>query len=160
MHKFYIVPVFALLINLSAATASTRDSIGVENYNGKKLIVHQVVAKDTYYSIGRRYHVVPKVVMNFNDSKFLQVGVIIKVPTNLPFTANAVPGKANQPAITNTANDQLIEHTVQKKENLNMLAEKYGTTVNEIKRVNNLNSINLQIGQILKIPAKSGRSTG
>ncbi|WP_448635269.1 LysM peptidoglycan-binding domain-containing protein [Pedobacter panaciterrae] len=34
-----------------------------------------------------------------------------------------------------------------------MLAEKYGTTVNEIKRVNNLRSINLQIGQILKIPA-------
>lgn len=154
MQKFYIVSVFALLINLSAVTASTRDSIGVENYNGKKLIVHQVVAKDTYYSIGRRYNVVPKVVMNFNDSKFLQVGVIIKVPTNRPFINNTVPGKANQTTVTNTANDQLIEHTVQKKENLNMLAEKYGTTVNEIKRVNNLNSINLRIGQVLKIPAK------
>lgn len=154
MHKFYLVSVFAVLINLSAATASTRDSIGVENYNGKKLIVHQVVAKDTYYSIGRRYNVVPKVIMNFNDSKFLQVGVIIKVPTNLPFTSNPVSAKANQAVVTNAANDQLIEHTVQKKENLNMLAEKYGTTVNEIKRVNNLNSINLRIGQLLKIPAK------
>jgi peptidoglycan endopeptidase LytF len=33
-----------------------------------------------------------------------------------------------------------------------MLAEKYGTTVNEIKRINNLSSINLQIGQVLRIP--------
>lgn len=160
MHKFYIVSVFALLMNLSAATASTRDSIGVENYNGKKLIVHQVVAKDTYYSIGRRYNVVPKVIMNFNDSKFLQVGVIIKVPTNLPFAGSTLPGRANQTAVTNTANDQFIEHTVQKKENLNMLAEKYGTTVNEIKRVNNLNSINLRIGQLLKIPAKPADQPG
>jgi peptidoglycan endopeptidase LytF len=163
MHKYYIVSVFALLFNLSAASASTRDSIGVENYNGKKLIVHQVVAKDTYYSIGRRYNVVPKDVMNFNDSKFLQIGVIIKVPTNIPFSGTAaVAGKTNQasgksnqaPVASNVSDGNLTEHIVQKKENLNMLAEKYGTSVNEIKRVNNLNSINLQIGQVLKIPGK------
>ena len=157
MHKYYIVSVFALLLNLSAAKAITRDSIGVENYNGKKLIVHQVVAKDTYYSIGRRYNVVPKDVMNFNDSKFLQIGVIIKVPTNIPFNGQATTaGKVNPPmAATGNNSTGLTEHVVQKKENLNMLAEKYGTTVNEIKRVNNLRSINLQIGQILKIPGKA-----
>lgn len=150
MHKYYIVSVFAFLFSLSAANASTRDSIGVENHNGKKLIIHQVVAKDTYYSIARRYNVVPKDVMNFNDSKFLQIGVIIKVPTNVPFS-----GTQNQsPIAPNGSDDMLADHIVQKKENLNMLAEKYGTTVNEIKRVNNLNSINLQIGQVLKIPGK------
>lgn len=123
MHKYYIVSVFALLINLSAASAITRDSIGVEKLNGKKIIIHQVVAKDTYYSIGRRYNVVPKDIMNFNDSKFLQIGVIVKVPTNLPFTASTpttkIPtaiGKTNQntvPATTSEGN--LIEHTVLKK---------------------------------------------
>ena len=35
-----------------------------------------------------------------------------------------------------------------------MLAEKYGTTVDEIKRINNLRSINLQIGQVLRIPSQ------
>lgn len=162
MHKYYIASVFALLMNLSAASAITRDSIGVENNNGKKLIVHQVVAKDTYYSIARRYNVLPKDIMTFNDSKFLQIGVIIKVPTNIPFANaatssknTAVAAKTNQPsAATGTSETGLTEHTVQKKENLNMLAEKYGTTVNEIKRINNLNSINLQIGQLLKIPGK------
>lgn len=160
MHKFYLVSVFALLLNLSAATASTRDSIGVENYNGKKLVIHQVVAKDTYYSIGRRYNVIPKVIMAFNDSKFLQIGVIIKVPTNQPFTINPVPGKAIKAPASTTGPAELIEHSVQKKENLNKLAEKYGTTVDEIKRLNNLNSANLRIGQLLKIPAKRENHQG
>ncbi|MBB5439366.1 LysM repeat protein [Pedobacter sp. AK017] len=163
MHKYYIVSVFALLLNLStfsASAESTRDSIGVENHNGKKLIVHQVVAKDTYYSIARRYNVSPKDIMTYNDSKFLQIGVIVKVPTNVPFNSTVTPpGKTGKAQVTTPAaavatEGGLTEHIVQKKENLNMLAEKYGTTVNEIKRVNNLNSINLQIGQVLKIPGK------
>lgn len=158
MYKYYIVSIFAIFLSLTSAKANSRDSIGVENYNGKKLIVHKVVAKDTYYSIGRRYNVVPKYVMTFNDNKYLQIGVIIKVPTDIPFSANQNTTASTKETLAPTATDtpaagNLIEHAVQKKENLNMLAEKYGTTVNEIKRVNNLRSINLQIGQLLKIPA-------
>ncbi|WP_285008525.1 LysM peptidoglycan-binding domain-containing protein [Pedobacter faecalis] len=157
MYRYYIIAAIALSLNIAdASAAGKRDSIGVENYNGKKLIVHQVVAKDTYYSIARRYKVNPKDVLNFNDSKFLQVGVLIKVPTDLPFESTA-PTATGAPG-SEVAGDQTsgtIEHVVQRKENLNMLAERYGTTVNEIKRINNLRSINLQIGQILKMPAGS-----
>jgi len=165
MQKYYIA--FALLLNLSAAKAVTlRDSIGVENLNGKKLILHQVVAKDTYYSIARRYNVSYKEIMSYNDSKFLSLGVVIKVPTSIPFSGQAAAVKNPAatistvlPAAAVTDDPVMIEHAVQRKENLNMLAEKYGTTVNEIKRVNNLRSINLQIGQVLKIPAKAGTET-
>ncbi|RZM23657.1 MAG: LysM peptidoglycan-binding domain-containing protein, partial [Pedobacter sp.] len=153
-YKLYILSFFAVLLNLTIANANTRDSIGVENNNGKKVIVHQTVAKDTYYSIGRRYNIPPKDIMAFNDNKYLQIGVIIKVPTNIPFSEKTTVAQ-NIPTATATQEGSLIEHAVQKKENLNMLAEKYGTTVNEIKRINNLRSINLQIGQILKIPANN-----
>ncbi|MHA4895455.1 LysM peptidoglycan-binding domain-containing protein [Pedobacter sp. PWIIR3] len=161
MYKYLIAPVIAVFCTINTSEASTRDSIGVENNNGKKLIIHQIVAKDTYYSLGRRYNVVPKDIMTFNDNKFLQIGVIIKVPTNVPFSGQSISGKAPQPtnqipANTDIPSGTIVEHAVQKKENLNMLAEKYGTTVNEIKRINNLKSINLQIGQILKIPATTG----
>jgi len=164
MQKYYIA--FALFLNLSAAKAVTlRDSIGVENLNGKKLILHQIVPKDTYYSIARRYNVSYKEIMTYNESKYLSLGVIIKVPTNIPFgqaVAAKNTGNAVNPVVPVAGGQDdavLIEHAVQRKENLNMLAEKYGTTVNEIKRVNNLRSINLQIGQVLKIPAKAGTET-
>jgi peptidoglycan endopeptidase LytF len=155
MHKIYLSAVVLFALNIANAKANTaRDSIGVENNKGKKLIVHQTVAKDTYYSIGRRYNVAPKDIMAFNDNKYLQVGVIIKVPTNIPFTAT---GSSNTPSSASTGN--VVEHIIKPKENLNMLAEKYGTTINEIKALNNLTGSNLSIGQVLKIPAKNTEQT-
>ncbi|WP_316828413.1 LysM peptidoglycan-binding domain-containing protein [Pedobacter miscanthi] len=155
MHKIYLSAVVLFALNIANAKANTaRDSIGVENNKGKKLIVHQTVAKDTYYSIGRRYNVSPKDIMAFNDNKYLQVGVIIKVPTNIPFTGT---GSSNTESSSSNAN--VIEHTIKPKENLNMLAEKYGTTINEIKALNNLTGNNLSIGQVIKIPAKNGEQT-
>jgi peptidoglycan endopeptidase LytF len=168
MYKYLSIPALAIIINISSVKANsnvnsniTRDSIGVENSNGKKVIIHQIVAKDTYYSVSRRYGINPKDLMSFNDSKFLQIGVIIKVPTSIPFSNSAnmqSSAKATPSSVTaeeGTASGTIIEHSVAKKENLNMLAEKYGTTVNEIKRINNLRSINLQIGQILRIPSQN-----
>ncbi|WP_231635033.1 LysM peptidoglycan-binding domain-containing protein [Pedobacter sp. PACM 27299] len=126
MYKYYIVSLFAVLLKLPTANANTntRDSIGVENRNGKKLIIHEVAAKDTYYAIGRRYNVTPKDIMTFNDNKFLQIGVIIKVPTNIPFTGPAAeknPVNAAHKNVIPKKNENtdpdgiFIEHTIQKK---------------------------------------------
>lgn len=153
MYKIGLTALLLLALNASNVKANNIliDSIGVENNNGKKLIVHQTAAKDTYYSIGRRYNVPPKEIMAFNDNKYLQIGVIVKVPTNVPF-GNPTSGNASQTSITNNTS----EHIVVAKDNLNMLAEKYGTTINELKSINNLKTINLSIGQVLKIPVKNG----
>ncbi len=63
------------------------DSIGEKNVKGKRVIIFKVKAKDTYYSIGRRYNVKPKVLMDFNKSKkkTLSIGDIVMVPTGEPF---------------------------------------------------------------------------
>lgn len=183
MQRYFIIIPFAVFLNFSQARAShLRDSIGVENLNGKKLILHQVVAKDTYYSLGRRYSVSPKEIMAYNESKFLSIGLIVKVPTNVPFSGGPLPKKVVPPINVNLppaskavaaqqtapaassgaqtdGDTELTEHTVEKKENLMMLAHKYGTTVNEIKRVNDLHTVNLRIGQVLKIPVKTGTVT-
>ena len=144
MHKIYIILLASLFTSISTYASNTIDSIGVENNKGKKVIIYQVEAKETYYSIAKKYNVNYKDVMEFNDSKLLQIGVTLKIPTNTPFTA----------VTTNkTSASNIIEHTVIAKDNLNMLAEKYGTTVNDIKKANNLSSINLRIGQVLKIPS-------
>ena len=144
MHKLYILLLAALFTNISVSFASnTVDSIGVENNKGKKVIIYKVEAKETYYSIAKKYNVPYKEVMDFNDSQLLQIGVTLKIPTSIPFNAASTP---------TTPSVGFIEYTIKAKDNLNMLANKYGTTVDEIKRVNQLNSISLQIGQVLKIP--------
>jgi peptidoglycan endopeptidase LytF len=152
MHKSYLILIATLFFGISTSLASAKvDSIGVENYKGKKLISHQIEAKETYYAIGKRYNVNYKDIILFNENKTLHVGVIIKVPTAIDFTS--------EPVSTVSSSGGLIEYTIKAKDNLNMLAEKYGTTVNEIKRVNNLSSINLQIGQVLRIPTTGASTT-
>ena len=55
-------------------------------------------------------------------------------------------------------NPNYIEYVVVKGDNLYNLAIQFGTSVDEIKRINNLTSNNLDIGQILKIPTSGYRT--
>ncbi|PZR21414.1 MAG: peptidoglycan-binding protein, partial [Azospira oryzae] len=89
----------------------------------------------------------------------LQVGQVLRVPfnkTNPLATNTATPQTSNQPQETKTVptTTGVIEHIVKPKEYLGVIAKQYEVTVEEIKELNGLNSNNLQIGQVLKIPAK------
>lgn len=153
MLKRYIL-ITALLGSSAAYANKPVDSIGVENNNGKKLILHKVDPKESYYSISRRYNVNVKDVQNYNNNVGLQIGSIIKVPTDIPFGQVAA---TKSPAI-NTTN--FFDYTVAAKDNLNLIAEKFATTVAEIKKLNNLTGNNLQIGQVLRVPfTKTGSAT-
>ncbi|HEY8784286.1 MAG TPA: LysM peptidoglycan-binding domain-containing protein [Mucilaginibacter sp.] len=81
----FTLSLFTISISLYAKPAT--DSVGVKNNDGKKIILFKVKAKDTYYAIGRRYHVKPAAIMEFNGSKkeTLSLGTIIKVPTETPY---------------------------------------------------------------------------
>ena len=57
-----------------------------------------------------------------------------------------------------TTNPGVIQYVVRSGDTLWLLAQRYGTTVDAIKRLNGLTSDNLSIGQVLKIQA--GASTG
>jgi LysM repeat protein len=100
-----ILLTFALTaFSLSVFARPLVDSVGVENQNGKKVILHKLKPKDNYYSIGRRYHVSPKTIINFNNNAKMTIGNIIKVPTDLPFaepakTVKAAPVRQNKPAV-------------------------------------------------------------
>ena len=81
MQRQLLLSIGSLLFSITTLAAAPIDSIGVENSNGKKIIVHKVEAKESYYSISRKYKVSPQSVIEFNTNKSLQIGVIIKVPT-------------------------------------------------------------------------------
>ncbi|MGZ3821307.1 MAG: LysM peptidoglycan-binding domain-containing protein, partial [Mucilaginibacter sp.] len=63
--------------SLSVFATSAADSVGVENQNGKKVILHKLDPKDNYYSIGRRYNVNPKAIIKFNNNSKMSIGNII-----------------------------------------------------------------------------------
>jgi len=136
------------ILSFSATASSLRDSLRIENLAGKKIIIHQVEAKETYYSIGRKYNVPPKTIMDFNQSIALGIGSIIKIPTNVNFQEKPVIFN-NSPSSGPEKRESI--HVVQVKETLYSIAAKYNMRLDELKQLNNLNTNNLKVGQTLKV---------
>lgn len=71
-------------------------------------------------------------------------------------TQSAASPAAPSPAPTASASDWRFQtHRVQRGETLAQIADDYGTTIAELRRVNRLRSLRLVAGQVLKIPVSS-----
>lgn len=118
------------------------DSIGVEIKGGKMYVLHQVEAKETLFSISRRYKSsVPDIkAANPEAAKGLNVGQIIKVP---------VAGTPTQGSGLGST------HTVSPKETVFSISKKYKVSVDELTAANPGINKGLQVGQVINIPDKN-----
>ena len=134
------------LLSLSTYAVSYKDSIGIETLSGKKIILYKIEPKDNYYSLGRKYGISPKKIMEFNNNAPLTIGIIIRIPTDQSFMSTV--------ASKNEAADNAVEtsmHTVAKKETLYSISAMYGMRMEDLKKLNNLKSTALSIGKVLKV---------
>ena len=99
------------------------------------LTTYTVKSGDNLYAIAKKYNTTTSAIMNLNDlqSSNLSLGQKLKIPA----------------ASTQTTTGNI--YTVKSGDNLYAIARKFGTTVDAIKRKNNLQSNNLSLGQKLLI---------
>lgn len=139
-----------------ANTALARiDSIGVENIQGKQVILHRLQAKETYYSLSRTYQVQPKDIISFNNNKSLKIGDIIKVPTNRTFASTSQPPASSAPTTNSTSanNNDATQYIVGPRETLYTIARRFQVSVAQIVERNNLkNNTDIKSGQTIYIP--------
>lgn len=155
-----VAPLLSVSVHLFALAPV--DSIGVENLNGKKVVLHKLDPKDNYFSVGRRYNVSPNIIIQFNNNAALKIGNVIKVPTEQPFLAPVTQPVVTQPAATPptvtanaTAEADVQQYKVSAGETLYSIAKRFNTTVDDIVKLNNLSSSNAVSGQLLKIKLNS-----
>lgn len=134
-------------LTIQAKTNHTIDSIGVENKDGKEIIIHKLAAKESYYSLGRLYNVTPKDIISFNANKHLKVGETVKIPTNRAFQTTL----AVQPSSTIT-DPEFIEYKVGAGETLYTISKRFQVAADYIQEFNNLQGSSLKAGQTLRIP--------
>jgi len=93
-----------------------------------------VKSGDNLYKIANKFGVSVDDIKNINKlgSNLLSIGQVLKIPNNI--------------------NNDYIQYVVVKGDSLYKISKKYNTSVNEIKKLNNLNSDLLSIGQLLKVP--------
>ena len=125
------------LILFSLLAGPPKDSIGIENINGKIFVIHQVDEKETLFAISRRYGTTVDAIIEYNAAaeKGLDVGQILKVPYSPP------PGRPSNATI----------HKVQAKETLYSLSQQYNVPMEDIRQWNKLTGDALSIGQELII---------
>jgi len=101
------------------------------------ILINEYIVKsgDSLYSIANKYNTTVNELKRINNltSNLLSVGQILKLPSIDEVTT-------------------INEYVVKSGDSLYSIANKYNTTVNELKRINNLTSNLLNIGQKLKIP--------
>ena len=152
----------------------TTTSDKVESDDGEKqTIIHKVKAGETLSSIAKTYEVTTDEIKQSNNLRrnAVRVGQQLRITTSSKqaLMENAVaavtkPAKSNTTAPKPAAQKQetkpaATSHTVKKGETLSVIARKYGTTVDALKKTNGLKNDNISIGQKLKLPVKSTAKT-
>lgn len=135
--KILVLIVSLFTVSLSLSAKPIVDSVGVKNNDGKKLILFKVKAKDTYYSIGKRYNVKPDILMKFNGHKnaTLTIGSTIEIPTDQPFKTTKKTKTSSEKVVKETQAEKKArlarEAKEQKKQEVKEQPEKHVTEVAE-----------------------------
>lgn len=98
------------------------------------VIDYTVRAGDTLWLLANRYGTTVDAIKRLNGltGDMLQIGQVLRIPVN--------------------QTQQYTTYTVRSGDTLWLLARRYGTTVDAIKKLNGLTSDDLSIGQVLRIP--------
>ena len=110
------------------------------NMNVKNDNIYIVKKGDTLFDIAASKGVTVNEIKEANNLKtdILQIGQVLNIPT---------PSSGE------------INYIVQKGDNLYSIANKYDVIIDDIKKLNNLKTNTLQIGQVLKIPGSTNYSS-
>ncbi len=98
------------------------------------MITYTVRSGDTLWLLANRYGTTVDAIKRLNglSSDNLSIGQVLRIPVS--------------------QEQQYVTYTVRSGDTLWLLANRYGTTVDAIKRLNGLSGDNLSIGQVLRIP--------
>lgn len=105
--------------------------------------IYIVKKGDTLWDIARKYGMTVNELKSLNNlsTNMLKIGQTLKVK---PIEKEDVKEETQS----------INTYIVQKGDNLYSIANKYSTSVDELKKLNNLSTNIIQIGQVLKIPSK------
>ena len=105
-------------------------------------LIYTIKKGDNLYSIAKNYNITLEELINFNQqgSTLLHIGEQLLIPIN------------------NQTNNN-IQYVIKPGDTLYNIAKRYNTNVDEIKRINNLNTNMLKIGETILIPGTSNYQT-
>jgi LysM repeat protein len=144
MKFFAFIAVFAVSSVASAQVnvakpAASSDTLGLT-------LLHKVKKGETVYKIAKMYKMtVPQIQALNPQMSVIKPGMTIHVVRNMPVGGNRT-------TTVNVPTQNTVDHVIVKGETLYSVAKKYHTTVDIIRKWNNLGDAGLTLGQTIKVP--------
>lgn len=154
------IPVGQRAAAIQAASESVAES--VEYVADIDTQTYKIRRGDNLSSVARRFHTSVAYLRDLNDmprKKHLRVGSVIYVPDRTPLRERERTVKTRIVSPKSVAGGEIAKdaakfHVVQSGDNLSNIAKRYGTTITELARLNNLTHGKLlKVGMKLKLPS-------
>ena len=129
-----------------AVLTAKLDEIPLSKPPTRTVVYHRVRRGETLSIIAKKYRTRVSSIMRANNlrrSHYIVAGRLLKIPMS------GYRYRASKPAAISPG---ASAHRVTRGDNLWNIAKRYDTTTDKIKKINNLNSTDLHIGQVLKLP--------
>lgn len=146
--------VLAFILVISNQVRSTpADSVRMEQRNGKYYVIHEVEEKETLYGVARRYGSSVSEVVKANGilNNSIDIGQVLSIPIQQEIVDEPI----QQPTKDNSSDSTAI-HIVQKGETLYSISRAYRLTVDELKKMNSLETNTLALGDKLLVSSQEG----
>lgn len=163
--RYHILPKAEYELNIPSGKSDTLlteiDSIETSVPETKQtpgFVYHRVKFGETLSTISRKYNISTRTLVHVNDisrKNYLCAGKILRIPQDENVT-KAIASMAKEKvqkhkeAVRRKAKNK--RHVVKRGDSLWKIAEKYDTTVAEIKNHNRMSRKGISVGQVLKIP--------
>ncbi len=124
------------------------DTIEEQYQSPHNILYHRVRKGESLSRIAKRYNTTAKKIAwynNISSENYIVAGQLLKIPQAGSYASRGKPAEQRR----------TIDYSVKRGDSLWVLAKRYNTTTKKIKELNNLGSVNLHIGQKLKIPSGS-----
>lgn len=127
------------------------ESTGTPSDEDQEVITHEVKPQETLFSISKEYNVRIAELKAWNDlsTNNLEVGQKLKI---YPSKAKK---KTTQSVVSDKETQQNSYYVVKSGDSLYRIAQKHGMTVNELKKLNDLSSNTIRVGQKLTVRGNS-----
>ncbi|UBM59321.1 LysM peptidoglycan-binding domain-containing protein [Marinilongibacter aquaticus] len=146
------------LVNAFAFTAAPFDSLGIRAVSGKHFIMHRVDAKETLYSLLRRYACTRDAFLRANPSQggsnTIYIDQVLLFPTEAVLVQaeeKPKPELAPAPQEQEKTSRMTILHRVAPGETLYSISKRYAIDVEALKELNKLMDNEISVGQALKV---------
>jgi len=137
----------------SLRTTAVPDSVGTEIVNGEEFVLFKIEKGDNYYQLSKKYKTTVGQLTQINGNGTLSIGQIVKVPTGrkpAPIVNKTPVNTAQQNP--NDPQQGFTAYIVGEKETLYAISKRFGITVEDIKKANNLKNNTIGGGMKLMIP--------